>query len=319
MLKQDKRRNSTIMHADFKGGDIYMAKSRATYFIAGAIAGAVIFGGTAAYAAGILAQPKTAAVVIDGKTIDLKGYLIEGNHYFQLRDLDEKLKPGGKDFSVVWDGAGNRVIVDTSRGYDPDEQFSPSQAAAPATGGYGYTFSPLKTGDVVKTSPVEASPGSVGGEYMITKGSEDKSWKTSDGTVWPNVPLPAWQSAWDAYPRVSFPNQPPVRFTGSTRDAPYDDLMVFNPYEVERLVRTIYIYAQNNPYLWKDDDPASNIPNFTISIEIAEDMGYNTFYPWRDWEVEKLVNSTYPGKVFRVYAYDSYNHGEFIDTEYFIK
>jgi hypothetical protein len=99
---------------------------RGVEFILGVLVGAVMFGGTVAAATGIIAQPKTAAVVIDGQTVDLKGFIIEGAHYFQLRDLDEKLMPSGKDFSVVWDGAGNRVIIDTSRGYDPAEQYNPN-------------------------------------------------------------------------------------------------------------------------------------------------------------------------------------------------
>jgi hypothetical protein len=188
-----------------------------------------------------------------------------------------------------------------------------------STGGYGYTFNPLKTGDTVKTAPTENSRGSVGGEYKIVQGTEDKPWKTADGTVWPNVPLPAWQSEWDAYPRVIFPDQPPVRFTGDVRGTPYDTLMVFNPYEVERMVRTIYRYAKQNPLLWKDHDPGANIPNFSISIEIADDMGPHTFYPWRDWEIEQFVKSTGGGTVIRIYAYDSYNNGLFNDTEYFMK
>jgi uncharacterized protein YkwD len=100
-----------------------MKKSNIFCLTLGIVIGGVIFGGTIAYAAGIMAQPKTAAVVIDGQTVDLKGYVIEGNHYFQLRDLNEKLIPGGRDFSVVWDGSGNRVIIDTARGYDPDELY----------------------------------------------------------------------------------------------------------------------------------------------------------------------------------------------------
>ena len=106
------------------------------HFVLGFILGAIIFGGATAFAAGAIAQPKTAATVIDGKEIDLKGYLIEGAHYFQLRDLDAALKPGGKDFSIVWDSLGNRIIIDTSRGYDPGETFSipvtPALAEMPA-------------------------------------------------------------------------------------------------------------------------------------------------------------------------------------------
>ena len=89
--------------------------------VAGFILGAAIFGGSAAVASTIMANQKTAAVIIDGADIDLKGYIIEGNHYFQLRDLSDCLKPGGKDFSIVWDGGSNRIIIDTSRGYDPNE------------------------------------------------------------------------------------------------------------------------------------------------------------------------------------------------------
>ena len=100
-----------------------MKKTGVFQFVSGLIAGTLIFGGGAAIAVGVLAQPKTAEVVIDGQSVDLKGYLINDAHYFQLRDLDEKLVSGGKDFSVVWDGENNRIIIDTSRRYDQDEVY----------------------------------------------------------------------------------------------------------------------------------------------------------------------------------------------------
>ena len=108
-----------------------MKRTGGMQFILGIIVGAAIFGGVTAYASGIIAQPKTAGVVIDGNAYDLKGYVIEGSHYFQLRDLDAALKPGGKDFSVVWDGQNNRIIIDTSRGYDPDEVLPPTDDSTP--------------------------------------------------------------------------------------------------------------------------------------------------------------------------------------------
>jgi len=98
-----------------------MKKSVVFQFISGAMIGALLFGGAAAIASGITAQPKTADVVIDGQVVELKGYVIDGSHYFQLRDISGGLRPGRKDFSVVWDGANNRVLIDTRRGYDPDE------------------------------------------------------------------------------------------------------------------------------------------------------------------------------------------------------
>ena len=108
-----------------------MKRTGVFQFILGVVVGAVFFGGTAAIAAGIMAQPKTAEIVIDGQTVDLKGYLVEGNHYFQLRDLSDKLAAGDKDFSIVWDGQGNRVLIDTSRGYDPNEQYMPESTTPP--------------------------------------------------------------------------------------------------------------------------------------------------------------------------------------------
>jgi len=110
-----------------------MKKIGGINFILGVLVGAAMFGGSVAAAAtGIIAQPKTAAVVIDGQAVDLKGFIIRGNHYFQLRDLDEKLIPSGKDFSIVWDGTGNRVIIDTSRNYDPNEQYAASVTTSPS-------------------------------------------------------------------------------------------------------------------------------------------------------------------------------------------
>ena len=107
-------------------------QSRAICAIAGFLIGAAVFGGSAAIAAGIAAQPRTAEVVIDGQPADLMGYLIEGSHYFKLRDISEKLAPGGKDFSIVWDGGNNRVLIDTSKPYTPESSSAP-QATAPET------------------------------------------------------------------------------------------------------------------------------------------------------------------------------------------
>ncbi|MDR2089107.1 MAG: hypothetical protein LBP73_07100, partial [Clostridiales Family XIII bacterium] len=100
-------------------------------FAAGFLCGALLFGAVGAvFAAGVAAGPKTAAVVIDGQTVDLKGYVVEGAHYFGLRDISEKLKPGGKDFGVTWDGANNRILIDTGTGYGPEAVSSlPAQSS----------------------------------------------------------------------------------------------------------------------------------------------------------------------------------------------
>ena len=78
-----------------------MMKKNIPMFLAGLFCGAALFGGSVAYAAGILATPTTdidQRITLDGQEIELIGYVINGNNYFQLRDLGDKL-----GFGVSWD------------------------------------------------------------------------------------------------------------------------------------------------------------------------------------------------------------------------
>ena len=52
------------------------------------------------------ATPTTAKVFVDGTEVSFTAYNINGNNYFKLRDLGEKL-----DFLVEWNGADNQVII----------------------------------------------------------------------------------------------------------------------------------------------------------------------------------------------------------------
>jgi hypothetical protein len=311
-----------------------MKKTNLIRFLAGFLSGALLFGGAAAYAAGIIAQPRTAAVVINGQTVDIKGYIIDGAHYFQLRDTAAALRSGGKDFSVVWDGTGNRIVINTSKGYDPNERLQTAQpspapgttdaATAPMAGGYGTAPKILKPGDTVKTE---------NGDYRIEAGQLERQAELErhglefGRPLAPDAPLPAWQSEWDNYPRVTIPDTKPVRSAGDViiegqKVGTRDSLEAFNAYEVERLIRTIYKYAKNNPSLWQNRDPASNVPAFTVVVERTEGIG---FYPWEnavvpgETTVKNKVESGVSGCVFRVYASDSYNFGKYIDTAYFMK
>jgi exopolysaccharide biosynthesis protein len=54
-------------------------------------------------------------IVLDGRTLALTAYHIEGNNYFKLRDIGEVL-----DFDVTWDGARNTIVIDTSKPYTAD-------------------------------------------------------------------------------------------------------------------------------------------------------------------------------------------------------
>lgn len=59
-----------------------------------------------------MATPKTATLQLDGMTVSVHGYTIDGNLYLKLRDLAQRI-----DFSAVWDAAGKIVLLDTTEGY----------------------------------------------------------------------------------------------------------------------------------------------------------------------------------------------------------
>ena len=71
--------------------------------------GAAICGGTAAYAAGVMAAKSTNTFYVDGKQVELPAYVINGSNYVMLRDVGEAV-----GFNVYWDGT---VQIETDRPY----------------------------------------------------------------------------------------------------------------------------------------------------------------------------------------------------------
>jgi len=58
------------------------------------------------------AEATTSKIILDGKEARFSAYLIGFNNYFKLRDISKVF-----DFNVVWDGARNTIIIDTTQGY----------------------------------------------------------------------------------------------------------------------------------------------------------------------------------------------------------
>ena len=62
-------------------------KARCRSFVAGAVLGAFIFGGSAAWAAGILAERSMNRIFVNGKEVQMEAYQINGANYVKLRDV----------------------------------------------------------------------------------------------------------------------------------------------------------------------------------------------------------------------------------------
>ena len=64
--------------------------------------------------------PTTSKIIKDGVEVQFTAYLIDGNNYFKLRDIGAAF-----DFGVDWDGAKNTIVIDTGKGYTPEQPTAP--------------------------------------------------------------------------------------------------------------------------------------------------------------------------------------------------
>lgn len=84
-------------------------KKSYTSFASGLLVGVALFGGTTAYAAGILAERSSHPIYVDGELVQMEAYTINGNNYVKLRDIGQAI-----GFNVFWkDG----VQVDSDAPY----------------------------------------------------------------------------------------------------------------------------------------------------------------------------------------------------------
>lgn len=65
------------------------------------------------------AVPTSAAVLIDGQTVQFDAYNIGGYNYFKLRDIAMALRESLKQFGVVWDADNNAINLTSNRLYIP--------------------------------------------------------------------------------------------------------------------------------------------------------------------------------------------------------
>ena len=103
--------------------------------LTGLLIGAALTGGSAAAAAGIMAERSHHRIVVDGKEVQMEAYVINGNNYVKLRDMGEQV-----GFNVFWDSVNGCVQVESGKPYtgeapakaEPDKPVSQPESAAPA-------------------------------------------------------------------------------------------------------------------------------------------------------------------------------------------
>ena len=81
-------------------------------FLTGLVVGALVFGGTTVYAAGILAERSTNRIFVDGQEVQIESYAIHDNNFMQLRDIGKVV-----GFNVYWNAENRSVQIETDKSY----------------------------------------------------------------------------------------------------------------------------------------------------------------------------------------------------------
>lgn len=144
-------------------------KKNGLSFIIGLLIGSVLFGGSVAYAAGILAERSVSRIFVDGKEIELEAYMIDGHNYVQLRDVGKAV-----GFNVYWDGTVQIDSTSPYTGVAPDEVFAPEEkAGATYTAGLIDSANPAVFDTIYTREAYDAFRSSIlGAQEALQLGSE---------------------------------------------------------------------------------------------------------------------------------------------------
>ena len=265
-------------------------KKETVNFAVGMLAGALLFGGSAAYAAGVMAEKSANTVYVDGQRVELDAYQINGSNYVKLRDVAKAV-----NINVYWDGT---VQIDTDAPYTGEAPAQPVMAATIQLPTDGSKYTP-RTGDLILCDD--------GTTYEV------KDVTRFENNVFApdfNPELPTPTCDWSRFPALELPRVDVRHFS----DAAGDDLFIRNLYETRRMVYTIYNALGAEPTAWRNGKLLAKISP-TIPAEDEDYTGH--FWPWRSSEVEKHVRNL-PNSRFKVEAFDYFHNGNFMETRYFI-
>ena len=284
-------------------------KKRSMSFAAGLLVGAVIFGGTTAYAAGILAERSTHPIYVDGQQVQMEAYNINGQNYVKLRDIGQAV-----GYNVYWDGA---VQIESNQPYTgtaPDSGSSSEQAASTgaaqsrnADGSInvpsdGSQYVP-QAGDVVRCDD--------GTNYTITDVSRYNKNMFANG---PLVKLPEPTCDWSQMPQPELPEAEVRHFQLESGDY----MFIRNLYETRRMLYTLYNAIGANSETWRNGSLAlhpSGNPKVRISLTIPDNVQAESFWPWRENQIVDPFNAD-PCGTHCLEAWDVYKDGIFQRTQY---
>lgn len=267
-------------------------------FLVGLLLSTLVFGGTKAYAAGVVANLSTQPIYVDGQQVSMTAYSIGGNNYVKLRDIGKAV-----GFNVYWD---NGVQIDSDAAYTG---VAPTQAVDANSTAVTIPQSDakltLKVGDTVQCDD--------GTTYAITDMGRYDSSAFSAGSL---GALPTATCDRSSFPTVELPKAEARHIRNSVGDY----LFIRNLYESRRMQYTIQNLVGNDPQTSENGKlkyGSKGTPYVRIQLSIDEDKTAQSFWPWKASELAKQFQSC-PIGTYQMEAWDVYLNGAFQYTEYLI-
>ena len=268
-------------------------------FLTGLVVGSLVFGGTTAYAAGILAERSTNRIFVDGKEVQIEAYAIHNNNFMQLRDVGKAV-----GFNVYWNAADGSVQIETGKPYTGEAPTWTRTTKTITLPTDGSQYVP-QAGDVIRCDD--------GTDYTITDVSR---WDKNAFSSAPLGELPTATCDWSKLPQPEMPRAEARHFTSGGQDY----LFQRNLYETRRMLYTLYNAIGDNPETWQNGQPVkfpSGNDKVKINLTIPAEVTPQSFWPWRSEQITELFNSCPPG-TYSLEAWDVYKNGVFQYTEYSI-
>ncbi len=239
--------------------------------------------------AALTAQESSQRFVMDGKSVQIEAYSINGSNYAKIRDIGK-----ATGFNVSYDAASNTVVINTAEPYAEDAPARTSRTVSLPTNGSQYV---PQVGDRILCDD--------GTEYEI---KDTTRWDSNVFAEGPLPPLPTPTCDWNAFPALTLP-KPIVKHYS---DKYGDDLFVRNVYEVRRMVYTIYNTIGDEPEAWRNGKPLCKI---YVEIPSEYEPYAERFWPWRASEITDTVHAC-PNVRYYVDAYDYYHNNVYMYTRY---
>ena len=270
-------------------------------FLTGLMVGAMLFGGTVAYAAGVVAELSNHRFYIDGKEVKMTAYGINGNNYVMLRDIGQAV-----GFNVYWDTLNQCVQIESDKPYT---------GIAPTVESAGEKkVADYLQADVMPTPKVGDTITCSDGYVMEIK--DLSKYQNSMFATQETDTLPEPTCDWSLLDQPDLPEAEANHFKSGGKDY----VFIRNLFETRRMQYTLYNAIGDNPQTWKNGKPVTKVngdPLVTVKLSIPKNVAANSFWPWRTEQITELFNSCPPGE-YSFEAWDVYCDGVFRYTEYYV-